>query len=297
MAYVHAGYRGYATIGGTKIRFADANIAVKQEVRTEAMVMGHHDQGAAYVFGPITVEGSISGPMTEGFITAATSTLDWACKRDSCGLLTKKDVVLEYYCDTGSLAGGGLRSRTFTDLYVNNFTMSCASGDIVNFTFDVLGRTASDWGTSPSTVNSTVEKLVTWDKVTITITAPGSGSEIASGGTTNIAWSNFDITVANNLETAYSLGQSNLFPFAIVPGMRTITGTLTGYDIPGMIGRDKWDDYTATPYSTLAINLPNSTSLTTFVRFHRVEPTLNSGMITSTVGFTGVGVQTNAHWA
>jgi len=297
---VFPGYRGYAdvdTIG--QIRFGDAGITASQEINAPDLIMGDWDHDA-YVYGPIKVGGSISGPVTETFADPTNGIFTWGCKRDGeCGILVEHDLTLYYYC--GSPDGGNIyRARTFSEMQINSLNFSCAAGDISNFSIDVVGTAAGAWqsvnppinlgiaGTKPS------EKLVTWDKVGVAI-APGSDESVTQVDFTTLNYSNFDFTIGNNIETVYSLGQPNLFPFELVPGLRTITGSLSVYNTPLFDGRDAWDDYLAANVSTMTFNI-GALSISMFVRFHRVEPASSVGPIISTVGFTGVTHQTGAPW-
>ena len=138
-------------------------------------------------------------------------------------------------------------------------------------------------GTPPRFTDA--EKLVTWDKVGVSITGNGG----YAGPDT---FSNFEITVSNNVETAYALGQTDLFPFDLVPGLRTITGSVSAYNVPTANGADNWDAYDAGTVGTITFDI-GGLSVSALVRFHRVEPASSVGPIISTVGFTGV---TSQNW-
>ena len=204
----------------SQVRFADAGITARQEVNAPDIIMGDWDHDA-YVYGPIEVGGSISGPVTETFVGAGgTGLWDWGVKRiGNCGTLSDSEVTLYYYC--GGTASNG---RTFTGMLVNSLNFSCAAGDIAQFSLDILGSGVganNGWISSGSATPhfTTAEKLITWDKVGVTITSVGDSDFVLPA---NIAYSNFDFTIANNLETVYSLGQTDLFPFEIVPGLREL---------------------------------------------------------------------------
>ena len=280
----NAGYMGTASITGIgSFRFQDASLAATQEVNAPDLVMGDYDHDA-WNYGPITVGGSIAGPMTDNFAAnAINSVWGWGWDRGNCGSLNDKDVTLNYFCNRGTAADRS--SRTFTGMLVNSMQISCSAGDIAQFSLDLLGTGVSDWGSGDPTPNESPEKLITWDKVNVRVIR-------GVGGASNINYSNFDVTVANNLETQYSLNQGDLFPFDIVPGMRTITGTLTAYNADGGSGYDAWGDYSATTTSDLEITLGGAAPIVFTVAFHRIQPSLNPGVITSTVGFTGVTHQT-----
>ena len=305
MGNVYPGYRGYANIAAltpnNNVRFGDASVTARQEINAPDIIMGDWDHDA-YVFGPIEVGGSISGPVTQTFVgSGGTGLWAWGVKRNgTCGTLTDSTVTLHYYC-----GGTDARAREFTGMLVNSLNFSCATGDIAQFSIDILGSglTGTDgWLTQDPPLNLGIsggtfasEKLITWDKVGVSITA-GSDSNIPSGASlTNLAYSNFDFTIANNLETVYSLGQTDLFPFEIVPGLRTITGSISVYNTPEFDGQTAWDNYIAANVSTISFDI-GGLAIDMKVRFHRVEPASSVGPIISTVGFTGVTHQTGTAW-
>lgn len=295
MANVYAGYRGLADIGGVgPVRFADASISAKQSIEAPDLIMGDWDHDA-YVFGKIEVGGSISGPVTETFVSGSGGGLGiwgWGVKRyGTCGSLNAEDTTLYYYC-----GGSDYRARQFLNMYVNTVGFSCAAGDVAQFTLDILGSGVgpnNGWINSDPPHFTTAEKLITWDRVTLSIT-PGANPEFTPP--TNIAYSNFDFSIGNNLQTVYSLGQPNLFPFEIVAGLRTITGSISVYNTPQANGKDTWADYLASEVSTISFNI-GGLSLDMKVRFHRVEPASSVGPIISIIGFTGVTHQTGTAWS
>lgn len=278
---INPGYRGIAQIGaGNYVRFTDANISAKQEINAPDLVMGDWDHDA-YVYGPITVGGTISGPVTELFVSGAASIWQWAVKRTgNCGTLSTNNVNLWYYCGTGNR-----KHRNFTGMLVNSINFSCAAGDIANFSLDVMGSGVNAWDSTDAPLYQTNEKLMTWDRVNLTISNP-------RGDLIENAYSNFDFTISNNLQVVYSLGQSNLFPYQIVPGLRTISGSISIYNIPTADGADTWSSYTAdNGPATLTFNI-GTASFSFKAALHRVEPALGVGPIISTVNFTGVTHQT-----
>ena len=295
MANVYAGYRGLADIAGVgQVRFADASVTARQTVNAPDLIMGDWDRNA-YNFAAIEVGGSISGPVTETFVSGSgggTGVWDWGVKRSGdCGTLAEADTTLYYYC-----GGTEYRARKFIDMLVNTVGFSCAAGDVAQFTLDILGKgldpADNGWLNTDPPHFTTAEKLITWDKVTLSIT-PGPNPEFTPPA--NIAYSNFDFSIANNLQTVYSLGQANLFPFEIVPGLRNITGSISVYNTPRADGKDSWDDYLASEVSTIAFNI-GGLAIDMKVRFHRVEPASSTGPILSTIGFQGVSHQTGAAW-
>ena len=275
MANINPGYMGYADIDGNNVRFDSASVVVKQEINAPDLIMGDWDHDA-YNYGPITVGGSIGGPVTENFASGGGSIWDWATNRaGTCGTLAEKTVTLYYYCGTG-----GRNSRRFTGMLVNSLNFSCSAGDVAKFTIDVMGKSAGPWS-SYGTGMQDPEKLLTWDKVTLSASGPTLSNALY--------FSAFDFTIANNCTPQYALSnvESDLFPYEIVPGLRTITGSLSVYNVPTADGADTWDDYQASEIDQLTFNL-GSGNLTFNVRCHRVEPASATGPMISTVAFTGV---------
>jgi len=292
MAVVNPGYRGIAYFDAISsyVRFADANITATQEVVAPDLIMGDADHDA-YYYGPITVGGTISGPVTETFGSSG-GLFEWAVQRPSpCRRLDDSDITLYYYCDSDGIAPGGV--RTFTGMKCNSVNFSCTAGDVANFSIDLKGITAGSWSSATPPDYTTAEKLITWDKVSVAVTGSGPGATELQGA--NINYSAFDFTVSNNIDDAYSLSQTTLFPVDIVEGLRTITGTLTVYNTPHVDGVDSWDDYIAATVTYLTFNI-GGLSLTMAVQLHRVQPASSTGLITSTVGFTGVTHQTGSPW-
>jgi len=274
---INSGFMGIADIGsiGT-FRFQDSSLALQQEVNAPDLVMGDYNRDA-WNYGPITVGGSISGPISENFGTGGL--WNWAWNRGNCGDLSSFDGTVYFYCPRGSVANSSL---TLTGLLVNSLQISCSAGEVATFSLDVLGTGGSYSNGTPPTY-TVAEKLVTWDKVGVTITGPGGGS--------SVDFSNFDVTINNNLSQQYALSQPDLFPFDIVPGLRSITGTLTAYNAEGGTQNDAFDDYAATDVATISINLGGTGTIDFKAALHRLAPSINPGVVTSSVGFTGVTSQ------
>jgi len=285
---IRAGYMGYANIAGTnELRFSDANISVKQEVNAPDLIMGNFNR-MAYVYGPAQVDGSISGPVTESFASSgAGSVWNWAVDRDACGLLGAKTVDLYYFCGS---ATGSESARSFGEMYVNSITFSASAGDIAQFSIDVLGAgdpTPPAWiGGSSGVTGAAAEKLLTWDALSVTCTGTNAPS--------STVYSNFEFTLSNNVEPVYAIHSSaNYYPFDLVPGLRTITGSISAYNVPSNTdGADGYSDAenAASATGTVTFGIGGLTIVAN-VKFHRVEPTSSVGPIISTVAFTGVGTQ------
>lgn len=270
---INPGYMGIATIGGVSTRFTDANITARQEVNAPDLIMGSYDR-MAWVYGKVEIGGSISGPITEKFASGGSGVWAWATERLSCGELNAKSVVLQYYC-----AGkGGNSGRTFGGMYVNSMTVSAAAGDVAQFSVDVMGVDPPSWSGTGAPLGE--EKLVTWDA--IAVTAPGITEPI----------SNFEITINNNLEAVYAISPTaTYYPFDVVPGLRTVSGTISTYNVPaGTDGADGYGDGHGGGAQLIGFNL-GGLAVQARVAYHRVEPSSSVGPIVSTIGFTGVGIQ------
>ena len=286
---IRAGYMGYADIPGVgELRFSDANIAVRQEVNAPDLVMGNWNR-MAYVYGPAQVDGTISGPVTENFASGGSSSVwNWAVDRDDCGLLTANTVDLYYFCGS---ATGSEAARSFGEMYVNSITFSASAGDIAQFSIDVLGAgdpTPPAWiGGSSGKTGAVEEKLLTWDALSVTVGGTNAPS--------STVYSNFEFTLSNNVEPVYAIHSSaNYYPFDLVPGLRTITGSISSYNVPS--GTDGADGYSDAENAASALGtvqfVIGGLTIDCNVKFHRVEPTSSVGPIISTVAFTGVGTQT-----
>lgn len=281
MANIHPGYKGLASINNNQLRFTDASINAKQTVDAPDLIMGdwNHD---AYNYGKIEVGGSISGPISESFV----SVWDWATNRTGCGELTAGPIELWYYCGDGEN-----NHRLFEGMLVNSVGFSCSAGDVAQFTLDVMGTDSSPFTPSPAPVFTTLEKLVTWDKVYVKDINIGN-SNWTNFSEPDVIVSNFDLTVSNNLTPVYSLSQAKLYPKQIIPGLRTISGTISFYNIQEAQGRDTYDSYNAGPIPGLVSFSIGDIDITDLkVVWHRIEVASTVGPIVSTLGFTGVGTQ------
>jgi len=276
MATINAGYMGWATVGGASVRFTDASVAVQQEVLAPDLIMGDWDRDA-WVAGPITVGGSMSGPITENFAAGAGSLFDIASKRSgNCGELAEVPLILNYYC-----GDGGNNARSFPQIQVQSLNVSCTAGDIAQFSIEFIGAQEPTWESYAGRY-LTEEKLLTWDALSV------------SGGLGNYDISSFDFTINNNIEAVYAIGSGmNYYPYALVPGLRHISGTITYYNIPNDLGDAINYDTAHANKGSIGFSLGTGASFEFNCAFHRVVPNSSTGPIMSTVAFTGVGPQTS----
>jgi hypothetical protein len=310
---IYAGYRGIAEIGGEKLRFSDANISAKQSIEAPDMVMGDWDRDV-YAYGKVTVDGSINGPLNQQMLVDG-NIMEWACSRadtdlSNCGGNLSKDIILYYRCG---------EKRTFKKCYPNSFGISVTAGDVAQFTMDVIGaaETSADieWSDADAGDFSfqTPSKLLTWDQFSISV-VKGTTDAVADSDVpsdidkeNNIRFQSFSLDCANNAEAAWGIGMNTdenlLYPFDVVAGLRHISGSLTAFGTPKFEGHKSFDDYCADGVHTMTIavasscaDAPVSSSIVLKVRFHRLETTLNTGIIQSTIGFTGVTHQAGFPW-
>lgn len=295
---IHPGYMGQANVGNIPaFRFESCNIAAKQAWEAPDMVMGAYDHGA-YHAGKIDISGSLSGPATESFAaTGATGLFAWAVARNYCGQLQTNDINLVYYCDGGGATDQ--QHRLFPGVFANNINFSCTAGDNAQFSLDVMSRTPPAWSALAPTYNDKTEKIITWDACSVEIT---NGNSIIVP--TDALLSAFEFSINNNCAPYYSLpttssfafdaGNNGYFPTAIVPGLRTISGSLTAYDPQAFDGIDGYysipDGNNGAERATIKFTISGN-PFEFKVMFHRVEPTLTTGPIMSTIAFTGVGIQ------
>ncbi len=276
MATINQGYMGWATVFGAKTRFSTADIAVRQTPEIPDLVMGDWDHDAWH-YGPIAIDGSMSGPVTERFVGGAGSIWESATKRsEPCGTLASGsgNIDLNYYCGPG----GGRNQRLFKACLIDSMSFSCTAGDVANFSINFIGAEDDHpWGNYGGRYQEP-EKIVTWDAIKL------SGDAIDTGV------QSFEFTINNNIEVVYAMHEdANFFPFALVPGLRTLTGSLSIFNIPsGDFGADSYYLYDANTPHSLEVDIAG-TAFTIPCAFHRIEPQSAVGPIVTTVGFTSVG--------
>ena len=299
--YINQGFRGIATIGGEQLRFESADISAKQSINAPDLVMGNEDR-MAYNYGAITYDGSISGPITEDWL-GGVNIFNWACYRGAPGAcipLQAYDIGLYYYCE-----GAGGRDKLFTDCLVNTLDISATAGDTATYNLGIIALNKGDSPFSdaapPNKTNP--EKIITWEKINLTVDTSADDSKAGAADFSDIAISAFTLNVNNNITPQYSLGQPDLTPYDLVHGIRTISGSITAYDVPKADGVTTFSEYCAGNEAVITLDLSTSTCeartlgpISIKVRFDRVQPSLSSGILTSTIAFNGVNEQAGAPW-
>ena len=290
---INAGYMGLAEIasgGGIKLRFSDASVSAKQEVQAPDLIMGDWDRDSFW-YGPITIDGSLSGPVDETFAESGTGILTWAIKRETCGLLNPDKLDLWYFCSNGADINSLYSHAQFPEILANSVSINATAGDVANFSIDFVGAAPNDvvpiYDNNSTDPLTETRKLVTWEKLGVTLKA-NDGIIFA----TTPLISAFEFTVNNNVTAVYSMGQKNLYPAQLIPGIRQITGSVTFYNMPQDPNSVpmRWDDYASDAPGYVMFSI-GSVDITVKCRFHRINPSSNPGPITATLAFTGVGHQ------
>lgn len=217
------GYTGLLDIGAGSaagsIRCTDFDVNTRQEVEFYDHIIGLRDtitddvkgggappqiQRTFWRAGTRLVSGSFSFPATE-----------YAYKRPFFLSRTADffDMAFIYY--------SGL-ARTFRYCRVNSFNMSIVAGDILTMSVDVMGMVMAE-GAAATTYEGP-EKLITWDKVQVTL------------GDLDIIIQGLQLDINNNIQPVYTC-QSNidhlLEPLVLRVGMQEITGVISVYNDGG----------------------------------------------------------------
>lgn len=222
MAIPQSGYIGILSLNGKKIRCTSFSINPNQTSLFYNHVIGLNDtvpngdgtkgeavgiiQTQRRIWRPSTVSisGSISFPATKDNIKAI---FDYAKYGNYF------DITFNYYCKEG---------KTFKYCRINGFELSVQSGDIVNISLDIVCKDIGD-STVEMTYND-AEKLITWDKVSVT------GSGFDSNGING-----FSFKINNNAMPIYisqdpsSTDSTGLKPFDLRLGMQEVTGSIMVY--------------------------------------------------------------------
>ncbi len=255
------GFTGALTINGQSIRFESASITPKQDVKLPDLVTGTYRK-SSYNFTKVEVGGSASGPVDELF---GDGLWDLAFERGECSALKEAPFSVLYYCNGGGLtvnAGG-----------INSMKLSCTAGEVATWSIDVIGA-----GYEPTAAAAQSDfaqrKLVTWDA--FTVTSPFGDSVQA-----------FEIDVQNNATAVWAMN-GNYFPYAIIGGLRMVTGSVTVFDPNGNYG-GALDYASASANGAFAISGGGiSIDFSGKVAWARIEPKLGVGPFMATYKFTVV---------
>ena len=258
---IYAGYIGIATLGGYTYRITEGNIAAVQDVNAPDVIMGDyfHD---AWNYGPAQVGGTISGPLTEN----SKNLWDWATSRDPCGELSGRTVTINYSC------GDSVR---VTSAMISSLNLSVSAGDVAQFSVQFTGKNEPSYGSGQGVSYVEAEKLITWDECSCSLMGDGEGFA-------------FDLTWNNNPMPVPVMGEGTLWPNTILGGLVTINGSLSFYNVGQDGGARSWTAYSAEGAATSIKFRLGPINANIKAALHRITPSSNPGVVTSTVGFSGV---------
>jgi len=226
MQNVRSGWMGYAEIGEKKVRCTDFNVKLTQKVLFYDHTIGLRDSIPSEILGSKEddgsfneqkifwrgstkiVEGAINFPLTE---FSANAFFQQACKGDEF------DVLLVYSCDVAKL---------YKYCRVNTYSFTATAGEGANVSVGVMGIDIQE---GIGGTYEILEKIITWDEITINGTGADKG--IVS----------FDFAINNNCIPIYTAGTnlgvggtaggtSELLAHKIRIGMQEVTGSITLYN-------------------------------------------------------------------
>lgn len=283
-ANLKMGYVGSVTIGGTSYFMTGSSLNPTQAVEAPDLVAGSIMR-RGWVYGKVDPTGNVTGPLHEG----ATSLWSDAFNRtsDYDHLANTVEVEIYFY------KGGGWK---FTECVINNLNITATSGEVVTFTADFAGRTATQ-GAGNNSTEIACSKLITWDRVVFDVSGVG-GNRLD-----NMQSINF--TLNNNVQKLFaiqggSVDDHDLYPVDLPCGVRELTGSISAYAngpingfLDDKIGANKWGDYT---YSQSAKRVSfqvvgtgaDIIDVTFDAIFSRPEGTAQTGPAIYTLNFTAV---------
>jgi hypothetical protein len=253
---ISAGFMGKVTVDGNATYVNSCSIARKQGVQIPDAVMGTYQRvvGGA---DKIEISGGCSGPVTDSFVSIWGYALN---RTGECPQPEKIDITVDMGCSNDV--------HTY-NVMINSATLSCTAGDVVQFSFDVIGNDAGgvvgaggDFGSG---------RVVTWDSIVVD-NPPGSG-EVAS----------VEMTINNACTPIYKIGSGTLWPDDIIGGIQTITGSVSVYG--GTFDGAGWERQSDFASGTGSISF-GSLGTVTGVTYHRPVPNLGVGPVIIQYPFT-----------
>ena len=266
---VHMGYMGSATAFNVPVYLTGSSINPVQNVNAPDLVQGQFVKHI-WNWDKIETGGNITGPVVD----AMGSLWQAAWRRKSPGydeLEQSGTVAIAYYKGQG---------RSFSNCQINSFEVSVSAGEVAQFSIDFMGASTSGSGVScgGAAGGATCKRLVTWDQCSCT--SPNNQDVQA-----------FTVTLNNNLERIYVLGQATLAPYYIKAGFREVTGSITVYGdgCPSGGGGDT-SCVGNTDIATFSIGrCQGNFGLSGFkLAWHRPEASASTGPAMYTYNFTGL---------
>ena len=223
------GYLGIAVINSVPFRCTDMSLVPSQDVVFYDHTIGLKDvvpakgsgtktasidpafinkQKIVWRGSTISYSGSISFPITSG---EDGSNLPMIFNLAKYG--NSFDIFITYNCLVG---------RTFRNCKINSFSLNVTAGDIVTVTVNIIGMDVEDSDPGDSFKDS--QKLITWDKVTLTGASDSIDMSEAQA---------FSMEINNNIKTIYT--HNNLKPRELRVGMQEVRGSITLYNSHGSL--------------------------------------------------------------
>jgi hypothetical protein len=225
---IHHGFSGILDLDGTRIRCTDFSPNIQQEVSFYDHAIGLNDTNETdegtkgEAIGTIQTQKRIWRPGTilpGGSASFPATNLNVSSFFTHAKYGTEFTVIAGYYCDTG----GNIIAREYKKCRINTFGISVTAEDIVQMNVDFVGKEVNDVTVTGTT---TAEKLITWDKVSLT--SAGFSGDIQQ----------FELEVNNSASPIYTAlpgaTGSDLLPKDIRLGVQEVTGSVTVYDKQGI---------------------------------------------------------------
>ena len=221
MPDVVPGYCGLAYIDGQETRCTDFNLNPQQEPLFYDHIIGLNDtipssdatKGA--VDGTVNIQKTLFRPSTK----LVTGGMAFPLTENNANILfphakdgSEVELEFAYYHGEG---------REFFNTRINTYNFNITAGDIANVTTEFMGINMESKSVDTKYTDS--EKLITWDKVAVTIN--GSAAEGLQG---------IQFNVNNNLKAIYTAGSNaetdnELLAKEIRVGMQEVTGSVAVY--------------------------------------------------------------------
>lgn len=234
---IDVGYMGIANIGGEITRCTSFNVSPTQELLFYDHVQGLNDtmtggttKGEAIgrpviqrtICRParISIGGNISFPLTSGS-AAGVELFKYASRGDVF------DVEFTHTCG---------KITAFSGCRVNSFSFNITAGDVASVSADILATSIESKSGSSSNYTS-LEKLITWDAVTVEVNND-IGKDLINS---------FSLDINNNAQYIYTAATDNpsgkLGPLEIRLGTQSVTGMIGVYNKKDVVFLDEGSGY------------------------------------------------------
>lgn len=267
---VHMGYVGQAKIKDTWYLMTGSSLNATQAVEAPDTVGGAAMRKGA-IHGKIEIGGNITGPIHEYASELYEFSMDRTTELDH--MANQFTVLISYYQKGGT---------QFDNCVVNSLQLSCTAGEVATFTLDVIGLSAAASNGAVANTSVPCSKLMTWDQCTVT-GAPAAMDQIQS----------INMTLNNNVQRAYVIGQADFFPADIPCGFREMSGTISAYaegspfDAGG--GADTWAESNITDATALSLAIGTVMTMNCVKPiYHRAEGQGQTGPAIYTLNYTGI---------